>query len=60
MHENESLREFVKWFGHAVLQVESCIMDTIIQIIKRSIHPGTPFFGSLAKKLLATMDNLFK
>ncbi|RVW61732.1 hypothetical protein CK203_065633 [Vitis vinifera] len=43
MQENESLREFVKRFGQAVLQVEAYSMDAILQIFKRSIcldrHP---------------------
>ncbi|RVW75353.1 hypothetical protein CK203_010316 [Vitis vinifera] len=43
MQDNESLREFVKRFGQAVLQVEACSMDAVLQIFKRSICPGTPF-----------------
>ncbi|RVW91908.1 hypothetical protein CK203_030154 [Vitis vinifera] len=50
MKDNESLREFVKRFGQAVLQIEVCSMDAVLQIFKRSICPGTPFFESLAKK----------
>ncbi|KAL6336051.1 hypothetical protein AAG906_003678 [Vitis piasezkii] len=60
MQENESLREFVKRFGQVVLQVESCSMDVVLQIFKRSICSGTPLFESLVKKPPATMDNLFK
>nr|CAN68426.1 hypothetical protein VITISV_022197 [Vitis vinifera] len=60
MQENESLREFVKRFGQAVLQVEACSMDAVLQIFKRSICPGTPFFESLAKKPPTTMDDLFR
>ncbi|RVW25883.1 hypothetical protein CK203_110875 [Vitis vinifera] len=52
MQDNESLREFVKRFGQTVLQVEACSMDAVLQIFKRSICPGTPFFESLAKSLL--------
>ena len=55
MQENESLREFVKQFGQAVLQV-----DVVLQIFKRSLCPGTPFFESLAKKPPTTMDELFQ
>nr|CAN72341.1 hypothetical protein VITISV_025653 [Vitis vinifera] len=58
MQDNESLREFVKRFGQAVFQVEACSMDVVLQIFKRSICPGTPFFESLAKKPLTTMDDL--
>nr|CAN80571.1 hypothetical protein VITISV_004508 [Vitis vinifera] len=60
MQDNESLREFVKRFGQVVLQVEACSMDAVLQIFKRSICPGTPFFESLAKKLPTTMDDLFR
>lgn len=60
MQDNESLREFVKRFGQAVLQVEACSMDAVLQIFKRSICPGTPFFVSLAKKPPTTMDDLFR
>ena len=60
MQENESLREFVKQFGQVVLQVESYIMDVVLQIFKQSICPGTPFFESLAKKPPTTMDDLFQ
>ncbi|RVW27946.1 hypothetical protein CK203_094113 [Vitis vinifera] len=60
MQDNESLREFVKRFGQAVLQVKACSMDAVLQIFKRSICPDTPFFESLAKKPPTTMDDLFK
>ena len=60
MRDNESLREFVKRFGQAVLQVEAYIMDAVLQIFKRSICPSTPFFESLAKKPPTTMDDLFR
>ena len=35
-------------------------MDVVLQIFKRSICPGTPFFESLAKKPHTTMDDLFR
>ncbi|KAL6316293.1 hypothetical protein AAG906_017924 [Vitis piasezkii] len=60
MRDNESLREFVKRFGQAVLQIEACSMDVVLQIFKRSICPGTPFFESLVKKPPTTMDDLFR
>ena len=40
--------------------MESYSMDFILQIFKKSIYPGTPFFESLAKKPLRTMVDLFK
>ena len=55
MQENESLREFVKQFGQAVLQV-----DVVLQIFKRSLCPGTLFFESLANKPPTTMDDLIR
>ncbi|RVW24704.1 hypothetical protein CK203_082172 [Vitis vinifera] len=60
MRDNESLREFVKRFGQAVLQIEACSMDAVLQIFKRSICLDTPFFESLAKKPPTTMDDLFR
>ena len=60
MQENESLREFVKRFGQAVLQVEAYSMDAVLQIFKRIICLGTPLFESLAKKPPTTMDDLFR
>ena len=60
MQENESLREFVKWFGQVVFQVESYSMDVVLQIFKQSICPGKPFFKSLTKKPPMTMDDLFR
>ena len=60
MQENESLREFVKRFGQVVLQVEAYNMDVVLQIFKRSIRPGTPFFESLTKKPPTTMDDVFR
>ena len=60
MQENESLKDFVKWFGQAILQVEFYSMDIVLQIFERNIYPGTPFFVSLAKKPPTSMDDLFK
>ena len=59
MQENESLREFVKGFGQTIVQVEAYGIDVVLQIFKRNICPGTPFFKSLAKKPPTTMDDLF-
>ena len=43
-----------------VLQVEAYSMDVVLQIFKRSICLGTPFFESLAKKPPTTIDDLFR
>ena len=50
----------MKRFGQTVLQVESYSMDVVLQIFKRSIYLGTPFFVSLAKNPPVTMNDLFK
>ena len=50
----------MKQFGQAVLQVESYSMDVVLQIFKKSIYSGTPFFKSFANKPPTTMDDLFK
>ena len=42
-----------------MLQIEAYSIDVVLQIFKRSICPGTPFFESLAKKPPMTMDDLF-
>ena len=60
IQENESLKESVKRFKQAILQVESYSMDAVLQIFKRSICTSTPLFEYLAKKLPTTMDDLFK
>ena len=52
MQENETLREFVKRFGQAVLQVESYSIDAVLQIFKRSICPGPPSSSPSPKNLL--------
>ncbi|RVW71244.1 hypothetical protein CK203_058804 [Vitis vinifera] len=60
MQENESLRNFMKRFRQAVLQVKSYIMNAILQIFKWSISPSILFFESLAKKLSTSMDDMFR
>lgn len=60
MQENESLKDFMKGFVQAVLQVESYSMDAIIQIFKWNIGLDTSFFESLSKKLPTSMDELFR
>lgn len=50
----------MKRFEQVMLQVESYSMDVILQIFKWSIQSGTPLFESLAKKPLASIDDLFR
>lgn len=42
-----------------MLQVESYNMYAIFQIFKRSISLDTPFFESITKKPLVSMDDMF-
>lgn len=44
MQENESLRDFMKWFRQAMFYVQSYSMDAILQIFKQSISLDTSFF----------------
>ena len=50
----------MKRFGQVVLQVESCSIDIILEIFKWSTSLGMPFFESLAKKPLVTIDDMFR
>lgn len=43
-----------------MLQVESYNMYAILQIFKRSISLDTPFFESITKKPLVSMDDMFQ
>ncbi|RVW77947.1 hypothetical protein CK203_048265 [Vitis vinifera] len=59
MRDNESLREFVKRFGQAVLQIEVCSMDAVLQSSREALSRHS-IFESLAKKPPTTMDDLFR
>ena len=50
----------MKRFGQAVLQVESYSMNVILQIFKRSIGLGMPFFEYFVKKPPTTIEDLFR
>ena len=43
-----------------MLQVEICSMDALLQPFKNSIESRTPFFESLSKKPLETINDLFR
>ncbi|RVW85880.1 hypothetical protein CK203_035324 [Vitis vinifera] len=61
MRDNESLREFVKRFGQAVLQIEVCSMDAVLQSSREAFVQALHFsHESLAKKPPTTMDDLFR
>ncbi|RVX04913.1 hypothetical protein CK203_019150 [Vitis vinifera] len=59
MRDNESLREFVKRFGQAVLQIEVCSMDAVLQIFKEASVQAL-HFSNRWKKPPTTMDDLFR
>ncbi|RVW61355.1 hypothetical protein CK203_032066 [Vitis vinifera] len=52
MQDNESLREFVKRFGQAVLQVEACSMDAVLQIFNEASVQALHFSNHWLKSLL--------
>ncbi|RVW71269.1 hypothetical protein CK203_062690 [Vitis vinifera] len=52
MRDNESLREFVKRFGQAVLQIEVCSMDAVLQIFKEASVQALHFSNRWPKSLL--------
>ncbi|RVX17994.1 hypothetical protein CK203_004275 [Vitis vinifera] len=60
MMESESLGDFMQRFSLALIQIESYSTDAIMQAFKRSIISRTPFFESISKKSLYTMDDLFR
>ena len=46
--EDESIRDFTRRFGQAVQQIDVYSMDAVLQNIRRSFGPTTPFFQSLS------------
>lgn len=60
MMESESLQDFMRRFRQALIQMDPCSTDAIVQAFKRNIILGTPFFEFISKKPLETMDDLFR
>ena len=58
--ESETLCQFMHKFTQAMLQVETCSMDALLQPFKCSIGSGTPFFESISKKPPETINDLFR
>ncbi|RVW56321.1 hypothetical protein CK203_114168 [Vitis vinifera] len=52
MRDNESLREFVKRFGQAVLQIEVCSMDAVLQSSREAFVQALHFLNRWQKSLL--------
>ena len=51
MGRSESIRDFMKCFGVAILQLDISSMDIVMQVVKPAIHPNTEFFNSLSLHL---------
>ena len=60
MGKSESIRDFMKRFGVAILQLDVVSLDTILQAVKQFICLNTQFFDSLSLHPLTTIDELFQ
>ena len=60
MGRSKSIRDFIKHFGAANLQLEAVSLDTILQAVKQAICPNTQFFDSLLLHPPETIDELFQ
>ena len=58
--EDESIRDFTRRFRQAVQQIDVYSMDAVLQNIRRSFGPTTPFFQSLSLDPPATMEELYR
>ena len=58
--EEESIRDFTRRFGQAVLQVEDYGIEAVLQNFRRSFGPSTPFFHSLSLDPPKTMEELYR
>ena len=59
MGRSESIRDFMKRFRVAILQLYTMSKDTVMQAIKQAIFPNSQFIDSLSLHLLTTIDELF-
>lgn len=60
MNWNESIRNFIKRFGGAILQLNGVSMDTVMWVIKEAIHLNAPFFNSISLEPPHLIDELFQ
>ena len=58
--DDESIRVFTRRFGQAVQQIDTYIMDAVLQNFRRSFRPTTPFFQSLSLDPPTTMEELYR
>ena len=59
MGRSKTIRDFMKSFGAALLQLDTVSSDTGLQAAKQAIYPNTQFFNSLCLKSVASIDELF-
>ena len=59
MGRSKSIRDFMKRFGVAILQLDVISPNTILQAVKQAICYNSQFFDSLSLYLLTTIDELF-
>ena len=55
-----TIRDFTRRFGQAVQQIKSYNMDAVLQNIRRSFGPSTPFFESLTLDPPVKMEELYR
>ena len=60
MGRSETIRDFMKWFGAALLQLDAVRPDTVLQVVKQAICPNTQFFYSLSLQPPTSIDELFQ
>ena len=57
---SECIKDFMKRFGAAILQLEAVTPYTILQAVKQAIRLNTQFFDSLSLHPPMTIDELFQ
>ena len=57
---SETIKDFMKRFGAALLQLDFVSSNTALQAIKQAIRPNTQFFNSLSFQPPTSIDELFK
>ena len=60
IRRSETIRDLMKRFGSALLQLDSISSDTALQAVKKAIRPNTRFFDSLSLQPPTSIDELFQ
>ena len=58
--KSKTIRDFMKRFSAALLQLEAMSSDTTLQAVKQVIRPNTQFFDSLSLHPPSSIDELFQ